>query len=42
MKRMKIKEVKSGGIITRNKKEDLFKYAKVIALMKRFKKDYKL
>tara|TARA_B110000046_G_C12715096_1_gene282205 strand:- start:180 stop:335 length:156 start_codon:yes stop_codon:yes gene_type:complete len=40
--RMKIKEVKSGGIITKEKKDDLFKYAKVIALMKRFKKDYKL
>ena len=29
--RMKIKEVKSGGIITKEKKDDLFKYAKVIA-----------
>jgi hypothetical protein len=39
--RMKIKKVLSGGIITRDKKEELFKYAKVIALMKRFK-NYKL
>jgi hypothetical protein len=37
MKRIKIKEVLSGGIVTRvGKKNDLFKYAKVLALMKKF------
>ena len=39
--RMKIKKVLSGGIVTRDKKEDSIKYAKVIALMKKFK-NYKL